>query len=154
MQLTAKNEMTSKEDQFQLSLLAAMGNTQRKEAADPLASKLNKVAHESSAPSVHSEFIEFYQWWIFTSCLFKNMHRTIAHIAFNGWWLLNIWGGAEKLQGRRFKSRLKTKVEIEHLRDGWMDNNTIVLLGSVLGNPADWLLRPCICGSLRSRQPV
>lgn len=43
MQLTAKNEMTSKEDQFQLSLLAAMGNTQRKEAADPLASKLNKV---------------------------------------------------------------------------------------------------------------
>lgn len=45
MQLTAKNEMTSKEDQFQLSLLAAMGNTQRKEAADPLASKLNKVDH-------------------------------------------------------------------------------------------------------------
>lgn len=44
MQLTAKNEMTSKEDQFQLSLLAAMGNTQRKEAADPLASKLNKVS--------------------------------------------------------------------------------------------------------------
>lgn len=43
MQLTAKNEMASKEDQFQLSLLAAMGNTQRKEAADPLASKLNKV---------------------------------------------------------------------------------------------------------------
>ncbi|XP_013919922.1 PREDICTED: coatomer subunit beta [Thamnophis sirtalis] len=43
MQLTAKNEMSSKEDQFQLSLLAAMGNTQRKEAADPLASKLNKV---------------------------------------------------------------------------------------------------------------
>lgn len=43
MQLTAKNEMNSKEDQFQLSLLAAMGNTQRKEAADPLASKLNKV---------------------------------------------------------------------------------------------------------------
>ncbi|KAM6950105.1 coatomer subunit beta [Lycodopsis pacificus] len=43
MQLTAKNEMTSKDDQFQLSLLAAMGNTQRKEAADPLASKLNKV---------------------------------------------------------------------------------------------------------------
>lgn len=43
MQLTAKNETTSKEDQFQLSLLAAMGNTQRKEAADPLASKLNKV---------------------------------------------------------------------------------------------------------------
>lgn len=53
MQLTAKNEMTSKEDQFQLSLLAAMGNTQRKEAADPLASKLNKVAHKSSFPSVH-----------------------------------------------------------------------------------------------------
>lgn len=49
MQLTAKNEMTSKEDQFQLSLLAAMGNTQRKEAADPLASKLNKVAHKSGA---------------------------------------------------------------------------------------------------------
>lgn len=46
MQLTAKNEMTSKEDQFQLSLLAAMGNTQRKEAADPLASKLNKVHHK------------------------------------------------------------------------------------------------------------
>lgn len=46
MQLTAKNEMTSKEDQFQLSLLAAMGNTQRKEAADPLASKLNKVNSE------------------------------------------------------------------------------------------------------------
>lgn len=43
MQLTAKNEMNCKEDQFQLSLLAAMGNTQRKEAADPLASKLNKV---------------------------------------------------------------------------------------------------------------
>lgn len=43
MQLTAKNEMASKEDQFQLSLLAAMGNTQRKEATDPLASKLNKV---------------------------------------------------------------------------------------------------------------
>ncbi|KAM8938976.1 coatomer subunit beta isoform 2-T2 [Pelodytes ibericus] len=43
MQLTAKNEMASKEDQFQLSLLAAMGTTQRKEAADPLASKLNKV---------------------------------------------------------------------------------------------------------------
>ncbi|XP_018618343.1 coatomer subunit beta-like isoform X3 [Scleropages formosus] len=43
MQLTAKNELTSKEDQFQLSLLAAMGNTQRKEAADALASKLNKV---------------------------------------------------------------------------------------------------------------
>nr|XP_026254806.1 coatomer subunit beta [Urocitellus parryii] len=42
MQLTAKNEMNCKEDQFQLSLLAAMGNTQRKEAADPLASKLNK----------------------------------------------------------------------------------------------------------------
>lgn len=46
MQLTAKNEMTSKEDQFQLSLLAAMGNTQRKEAADPLASKLNKVIYK------------------------------------------------------------------------------------------------------------
>lgn len=46
MQLTAKNEMTSKEDQFQLSLLAAMGNTQRKEASDPLASKLNKVRHK------------------------------------------------------------------------------------------------------------
>lgn len=45
MQLTAKNETSSKEDQFQLSLLAAMGNTQRKEAADPLASKLNKVTH-------------------------------------------------------------------------------------------------------------
>ncbi|XP_042197433.1 coatomer subunit beta [Callorhinchus milii] len=43
MQLMAKNEMSSKEDQFQLSLLAAMGNTQRKEASDPLASKLNKV---------------------------------------------------------------------------------------------------------------
>nr|DBA17676.1 TPA: hypothetical protein GDO54_003089 [Pyxicephalus adspersus] len=43
MQLTAKSEMASKEDQFQLSLLAAMGTTQRKEAADPLASKLNKV---------------------------------------------------------------------------------------------------------------
>lgn len=43
MQLTAKNETSSKEDQFQLSLLAAMGNTQRKEASDPLASKLNKV---------------------------------------------------------------------------------------------------------------
>merc|ERR1712131_545201 len=43
MQLTAKNETTSKEDQFQLSLLAAMGTSQRKEAADPLASKLNKV---------------------------------------------------------------------------------------------------------------
>ena len=43
MQLTAKTEMSSKEDQFQLSLLAAMGTTQRKEAADPLASKLNKV---------------------------------------------------------------------------------------------------------------
>eukprot|EP00069_Balaena_mysticetus_P011695 bmy_07190T0 len=43
VQLTAKNEMNCKEDQFQLSLLAAMGNTQRKEAADPLASKLNKV---------------------------------------------------------------------------------------------------------------
>lgn len=50
MQLTAKNEMTSKEDQFQLSLLAAMGNTQRKEAADPLASKLNKVGHGSNFP--------------------------------------------------------------------------------------------------------
>lgn len=48
MQLTAKNEMTSKEDQFQLSLLAAMGNTQRKEAADPLASKLNKVDRKPS----------------------------------------------------------------------------------------------------------
>lgn len=48
MQLTAKNEMTSKEDQFQLSLLAAMGNTQRKEAADPLASKLNKVDRNPS----------------------------------------------------------------------------------------------------------
>ncbi len=47
MQLTAKNEMTSKEDQFQLSLLAAMGNTQRKEAADPLASKLNKVDRQT-----------------------------------------------------------------------------------------------------------
>ncbi|TUL27019.1 Coatomer subunit beta [Bagarius yarrelli] len=43
MQLTAKNETSSKEDQFQLSLLAAMGTTQRKEASDPLASKLNKV---------------------------------------------------------------------------------------------------------------
>ncbi|OWK18098.1 hypothetical protein Celaphus_00009062 [Cervus elaphus hippelaphus] len=49
MQLTAKNEMNCKEDQFQLSLLAAMGNTQRKEAADPLASKLNKI------PIVESE---------------------------------------------------------------------------------------------------
>lgn len=58
MQLTAKNEMTSKEDQFQLSLLAAMGNTQRKEAADPLASKLNKVAHKSRTPSTYSEIIE------------------------------------------------------------------------------------------------
>lgn len=46
MQLTAKTEMSSKEDQFELSLLAAMGNTQRKEAADPLASKLNKVRHK------------------------------------------------------------------------------------------------------------
>lgn len=51
MQLTAKNEMTSKEDQFQLSLLAAMGNTQRKEAADPLASKLNKVRRTLTPPS-------------------------------------------------------------------------------------------------------
>lgn len=49
MQLMAKNEMSSKEDQFQLSLLAAMGNTQRKEASDPLASKLSKV-----------------QWWYLT----------------------------------------------------------------------------------------
>uniref|UniRef100_A0A2K5CKH9 Coatomer subunit beta n=1 Tax=Aotus nancymaae TaxID=37293 RepID=A0A2K5CKH9_AOTNA len=47
MQLTAKNEMNCKEDQFQLSLLAAMGNTQRKEAADPLASKLNKVTESA-----------------------------------------------------------------------------------------------------------
>lgn len=52
MQLTAKNEMTSKEDQFQLSLLAAMGNTQRKEAADPLASKLNKVSHKALLSSM------------------------------------------------------------------------------------------------------
>lgn len=59
MQLTAKNEMNSKEDQFQLSLLAAMGNTQRKEAADPLASKLNKVMSKSfctaSAQNQHQE---------------------------------------------------------------------------------------------------
>uniref|UniRef100_A0A8C7S5N9 Coatomer subunit beta n=1 Tax=Oncorhynchus mykiss TaxID=8022 RepID=A0A8C7S5N9_ONCMY len=43
MQLTAKNETSSKEDQFQLSLLAAMGTTLKKEANDPMASKLNKV---------------------------------------------------------------------------------------------------------------
>lgn len=54
MQLTAKNEMTSKEDQFQLSLLAAMGNTQRKEAADPLVSKLNKVDYKPSLPFIRS----------------------------------------------------------------------------------------------------
>lgn len=52
MQLTAKNEMSSKEDQFQLSLLAAMGNTQRKEAADPLASKLNKVMTHIIIPDI------------------------------------------------------------------------------------------------------
>lgn len=57
MQLTAKNEMTSKEDQFQLSLLAAMGNTQRKEAADPLASKLNKV-HPLKSPLSPIKFLE------------------------------------------------------------------------------------------------
>lgn len=56
MQLTAKNEMTSKEDQFQLSLLAAMGNTQRKEAADPLASKLNKVHPLKSSLSPRKTF--------------------------------------------------------------------------------------------------
>lgn len=56
MQLTAKNEMTSKEDQFQLSLLAAMGNTQRKEAADPLASKLNKVRLLKSSRSPRKNF--------------------------------------------------------------------------------------------------
>lgn len=56
MQLTAKNEMTSKEDQFQLSLLAAMGNTQRKEAADPLVSKLNKVDHKPSLPFIKSVY--------------------------------------------------------------------------------------------------
>lgn len=56
MQLTAKNEMTSKEDQFQLSLLAAMGNTQRKEAADPLASKLNKVHPLKSSLSPRKMF--------------------------------------------------------------------------------------------------
>lgn len=58
MQLTAKNEMTSKEDQFQLSLLAAMGNTQRKEAADPLASKLNKVHHKALLKSRHTRQLE------------------------------------------------------------------------------------------------
>lgn len=58
MQLTAKNEMTSKEDQFQLSLLAAMGNTQRKEAADPLASKLNKVNSELCRTAL-------YEWHVF-----------------------------------------------------------------------------------------
>lgn len=55
MQLTAKNETSSKEDQFQLSLLAAMGNTQRKEAADPLASKLNKVTpHHNTTPDIQN----------------------------------------------------------------------------------------------------
>lgn len=57
MQLTAKNEMTSKEDQFQLSLLAAMGNTQRKEAADPLASKLNKASVCLSLLSGHKSHL-------------------------------------------------------------------------------------------------
>lgn len=56
MQLTAKNETSSKEDQFQLSLLAAMGNTQRKEAADPLASKLNKVIQRYLKPDCDQEF--------------------------------------------------------------------------------------------------
>jgi hypothetical protein len=58
MQLTAKNEMTSKDDQFQLSLLAAMGNTQRKEAADPLASKLNKVQLESKLILPHTHIMQ------------------------------------------------------------------------------------------------
>lgn len=52
MQLTAKNETSSKEDQFQLSLLAAMGNTQRKEASDPLASKLNKVKQHTDDANI------------------------------------------------------------------------------------------------------
>lgn len=54
MQLTAKNETTSKEDQFQLSLLAAMGTTLKKEANDPMASKLNKVRLQG--PCRHTPF--------------------------------------------------------------------------------------------------
>lgn len=62
MQLTAKNEMSSKEDQFQLSLLAAMGNTQRKEAADPLASKLNKVVRNQCFNYIHGITLGIADW--------------------------------------------------------------------------------------------
>ncbi|KAK2535725.1 Copb1 [Columba guinea] len=74
MQLTAKNEMSSKEDQFQLSLLAAMGNTQRKEAADPLASKLNKVTQLTgfSDPVYAEAYVHVNQYDIVLDVLVTN----------------------------------------------------------------------------------
>lgn len=73
MQLTAKNEMTSKEDQFQLSLLAAMGNTQRKEAADPLASKLNKVHCKAFWEKIIQEYM-FYNYFFKYLILFYSQN--------------------------------------------------------------------------------
>lgn len=54
--------MSSKEDQFQLSLLAAMGNTQRKEATDPLASKLNKVMGNQCINYIHGITLGIAGW--------------------------------------------------------------------------------------------
>eukprot|EP00064_Thunnus_orientalis_P000998 superscaffoldBa00000061_g999 len=92
MQLTAKNEMTSKEDQFQLSLLAAMGNTQRKEAADPLASKLNKVTQLTgfSDPVYAEAYVHVNQYDIVLDVLVVNqtsdtLQNCTLELATLGW---------------------------------------------------------------------
>merc|ERR1719343_657428 len=69
--------MSSKEDQFQLSLLAAMGTTQRKEAADPLASKLNKVTQLTgfSDPVYAEAYVHVNQYDIVLDVLIVNQTR-------------------------------------------------------------------------------
>ncbi|CAN0208518.1 coatomer subunit beta isoform X2 [Lethenteron reissneri] len=74
MQLMAKSENSSKEDQFQLSLLAATGHSQKKEAADPLSSKLSKVTQLTgfSDPVYAEAYIHINQYDIVLDVLVVN----------------------------------------------------------------------------------
>ncbi|XP_032832940.1 coatomer subunit beta isoform X1 [Petromyzon marinus] len=74
MQLMAKSENSSKEDQFQLSLLAATGHAQKKEAADPLSSKLSKVTQLTgfSDPVYAEAYIHINQYDIVLDVLVVN----------------------------------------------------------------------------------
>ncbi|CDQ99313.1 unnamed protein product [Oncorhynchus mykiss] len=78
MQLTAKNETSSKEDQFQLSLLAAMGTTLKKEANDPMASKLNKVHIQGPSRHTHYSVTEL------QNCVLVKSH---GHVPF---WIVDV----------------------------------------------------------------